>query len=150
MSQYAGPISPASKYAQLKLRDYAMTFPGAEEHHPWGEIAIKVKNKVFVFLSAHGKGFGMSAKLPNSRAQALDNDFAEPTGYGLGKSGWVSARFDPGVEPPLETLKPWIEESYRAIVPAKFVAALDGGPMPVARKAPAKRAGKPAAKRKKK
>jgi predicted DNA-binding protein (MmcQ/YjbR family) len=146
MGEYSGPISPASKYAQLKLRDYAMTFPGAEEHHPWGEIAVKVKNKVFVFLSAHGKGFGMSAKLPISRAEALDNDFAEPTGYGLGKSGWVSARFDPGVEPPLETLKPWINESYRAIAPAKFVAALDGGPMPqmaASRKPAARRTSRP-------
>jgi len=133
MGEYSGPISPASKYAQLKLRDYAMTFPGASEHHPWGEIAVKVKAKVFVFLSAHGKGFNMTAKLPHSRANALDLDFAEPAGYGLGKSGWVSANFDPGIEPPLEVLKPWIAESFRAIAPAKLIAALDGAPASPAR-----------------
>ena len=33
---------------------------------------------------------------------ALDHDFAEPTGYGLGKSGWVTARFGVDEKPPLD------------------------------------------------
>lgn len=131
MGQYSGPVNPVSKHAQVKLRDHAMHFPGATEHTPWGEIACKVKGKVFVFLSCHTKGFSMSVKLPQSRADALDNDFAQPTGYGLGKSGWVTCSFQPGLEPPYDLMKKWIEESYRTIAPPKFVQALDTGtPIP--------------------
>lgn len=125
--EYAGPASPVSKHAQIKLRDFAMTFPGATEHTPWGEIAIKVKNRVFVFLSVHGKGLSMSVKLPHSGADALDREFAAPTGYGLGKSGWVTSSFAPGQEPPYDLMKQWIEESYRTIAPPKHVQALDTG-----------------------
>lgn len=55
---------------------------------------------------------------------ALDLPFAEPTGYGLGKSGGVSARFAKVSEVPLDLLKAWIDESYRAIAPKKLVKML--------------------------
>ncbi|HET7437581.1 MAG TPA: MmcQ/YjbR family DNA-binding protein [Thermoanaerobaculia bacterium] len=105
------------------LRDYAMEFPEATEEFPWGHAAIKVKNKTFVFLSEEDGVFSMSAKLPNSRDMALDLPFAEPTHYGLGKSGWVTAKFPKGEKPPVDLLKAWIEESYRAIAPKKLVKA---------------------------
>ena len=50
--------------------------------------------------------------------------FTEPTGYGLGKSGWVSAKFPPAEKLPLDLLKAWIDESYRAQAPKKLVASL--------------------------
>jgi hypothetical protein len=50
--------------------------------------------------------------------------FAKPTEYGLGKSGWVTADFSNGEPPPLELLKAWIDESYRAQAPKKLVALL--------------------------
>lgn len=141
-SEYAGPISATSRHARDSLKDYAMGYPGATEHRPWGEFAIKINGKVFVFLSAHAKGFNVSCKLPVGRADALDLPYAEPTGYGLGKSGWVSAHFEPHEAAPLDVMKKWIEESYRAIAPTKWVAALDGGPMPAAKPAKPKREGK--------
>jgi len=112
---------------ELELRDYAITFPETTEDHPWGHRALKVKGKSFLFLGGEKNAteLSLSVKLPNSRDLALDLPFAEPTGYGLGKSGWVTARFDkvPGI--PLDLLKAWIEESYRAIAPKKLVKALD-------------------------
>jgi hypothetical protein len=65
-------------------------------------------------------------KLPQSRAVALMLPFTEPTGYGLGKSGWVSARFPDGKPLPVPMLKAWIDESYRAQAPKKLVATLSG------------------------
>jgi predicted DNA-binding protein (MmcQ/YjbR family) len=109
------------------LRDYALSFPEATEDFPWGERVAKVKGKVFVFLGTDpvaGGPMGFSVKLPESGADALDLPFTKPTGYGLGKSGWVSATFEPGDEPPLEILKGWIEESYRAVAPKKLLAEL--------------------------
>jgi len=110
------------------LRDYALSFPEATEDFPWGERVAKVKGKVFVFLGTDpvpGGPMGFSVKLPESGADALDLPFTKPTGYGLGKSGWVSATFEPGDEPPLEILKGWIEESYRAVAPKKLLAELE-------------------------
>ena len=110
------------------LREFALSFPGATEDFPWGERVAKVKGKVFVFLGAdpaRGGPIGLSVKLPESGRDALDLPFAKPTGYGLGKAGWVSARFEPKDDPPLEILKGWIRESYRAVAPKKLVAELE-------------------------
>ena len=110
------------------LREYALSFPGATEDFPWGERVAKVKGKVFVFLGADpvpGGPIGFSVKLPASGQDALDLPFTKPTGYGLGKSGWVSATFETKDDLPLEILKAWIRESYRAVAPKKLVAELE-------------------------
>jgi len=111
---------------ELELRDYAMSFPDAHEDHPWGHIAVKVKGKAFVFLGGdkNAKELSMSVKLPTSRDMAADLPFAEPTGYGLGKSGWVTARFTKVGDVPRDLLRAWIDESYRAIAPKKLVKQL--------------------------
>jgi predicted DNA-binding protein (MmcQ/YjbR family) len=123
------------------LKAVARGFPEVEEHFPWGESAFKVRNKTFVFMyvaptdqSVRTPGdtrtlapgaFSVTCKLPQSRHAALMMPFAQPTGYGLGKSGWVSARFAPNDDVPLAVLEAWIDESYRAVAPKKLVAALD-------------------------
>ncbi|HVV28165.1 MAG TPA: MmcQ/YjbR family DNA-binding protein [Rhizomicrobium sp.] len=108
--------------AVARLRAFALTFPEATEEHPWGETAIKVKGRIFVFL---GKA-GLSVKLPRSRDFALDYPFTRPTPYGLGRSAWVSADIRPDGAP-LAVLRAWIAESYRAVAPKKLAAVL---PMP--------------------
>jgi len=60
--------------------------------------------------------------------QPLTLPFAIPTGYGLGKSGWVTATFTLKDTPPLDLLKDWIDESYRAQAPKKLVATLPDDP----------------------
>jgi hypothetical protein len=50
--------------------------------------------------------------------------FVTPTAYGLGKSGWVSARFLAGEKLPVDLLKAWIDESYRAQAPKKLLKTL--------------------------
>ena len=111
------------KQAEATLREFALGYPGAREEFPWGERVVKVGKKVFVFMGmADGDGLGLSVKLPDSGPMALLLPFATPTGYGLGKSGWVSARFAPSDDPPLALLRDWIDESYRAVAPKTLVA----------------------------
>ena len=110
--------------AESRLREFALGFPESYEEFPWGHRAIKVRKKVYVFLSINDDGLHMSSKLPESGEAALNLPFTKPTGYGLGKSGWVSSSFTPGERPPIEMLCDWIEESYRAIAPKKLVARL--------------------------
>ena len=107
------------------LRDRAMTYPDATEEFPWGHRAIKVKAKMFLILAGDGGVLRVTVKLPDSNAYALMQPYAEPTGYGLGKSGWVTCSFKPGDEVPTDLLDEWIEESYRAVAPKKLVLVLN-------------------------
>ena len=81
-----------------------------------------------------GAPLRLSVKLPHSGADLLLSPVASPTGYGLGKSGWVSASFPDDDLPPIEMMQAWIDESYRAQAPKKLIAQLDGGPAPKAAK----------------
>jgi sugar/nucleoside kinase (ribokinase family) len=84
------------------LIKYALGFPEAWEDHPWGENVAKVGKKVFVFLGTpEQEGMAVCAKLPDSAAFALTFPFSEPAGYGLGRAGWVLARFGPTDEVPV-------------------------------------------------
>src|SRR5688572_32119362 len=101
--------------AHAAVREFALGFPGAREEFPWGECVVKVAKKIFVFLGKPAAGFGLGVKLPVSGKAALELPFTEPSHYGLGKHGWVSASFAPGELPPVDLLFRWIEESYRAV-----------------------------------
>jgi predicted DNA-binding protein (MmcQ/YjbR family) len=109
---------------ESSLLDFALGYPETRLEFPWGERAVKVNKKVFVFANVIDDGLGISVKLPQSARAALQHRFAEPTGYGLGKSRWVSARFAPGKKAPLPMLRAWIDESYRAVAPKRLVAQL--------------------------
>ena len=114
--------------AAERLRQFALSMPGAYEDFPWGELVVKVNKKVFVFMGMADRsdaGVSLTVKLPESCDQALSQDYASRTGYGLGKAGWVSLRWEAKAKPPIDLCTDWIEESYRAIAPKKLVAELD-------------------------
>ena len=117
-----------------ELRAFGLKYPGAHFKSPWpGHMDLAVKDKTFAYLSIEGEPFGISCKLPQSSSVALMLPFTEPTGYGLGKAGWVSAKFPEG-KLPIQMLKAWIDESYRAQAPKKLVASLGVAPAVVAKK----------------
>jgi predicted DNA-binding protein (MmcQ/YjbR family) len=110
--------------AEAALRAQGLAYPETTEEFPWGHRTLKVRGKAFAFMGRE-EGFSFSVKLPSSCHVALDLPFAEPTGYGLGGSGWVTARFAPGARVPLDILALWLEESYRAVAPKRVAARLD-------------------------
>ncbi|MGE5625125.1 MAG: MmcQ/YjbR family DNA-binding protein [Bacillota bacterium] len=115
---------PGFRAGEAVLRKYALGFPEAYEEFPWGERVIKVRKKIFVFLHGDKESLRVTTKLPLSYGAALLAPFAKPTAYGLGKSGWVTATFGKGDPAPLDILKSWIAESYRAVAPKKLAAGL--------------------------
>lgn len=121
-SPFAKPVS--------SLRKAALAYPETTEDHPWGECAFKVRGKVFLFLSEGEAGLSLSLKLPRSGDFALDLPFTKPTGYGLGRSGWVTATFAPGEAPPLPLLLDWLEESFCAVAPKRVAALLQRAEAP--------------------
>ena len=105
---------------EMAIRKYALGMPGASEDYPWGHRAFRIGKKVFLFLAWDDGVFSATAKLPESQGIALTLPFAEPTGYGMGRSGWVTARFSGRDEVPVGLLCGWIDESYRAIAPKRL------------------------------
>ena len=118
--------SPAAD-AIVHLRELGLRrYPGAQVKSPWpGHMDLAVNDKTFAYLSAPGDPPGLSLKLPFSGSLALALPGAEPTGYGLGKSGWVSLSFDGHPVPPLAQLEAWLDESYRSQAPKRLLAQFD-------------------------
>jgi predicted DNA-binding protein (MmcQ/YjbR family) len=130
-----------------QLRDYGLALPGTHLKSPWpGHKDLAVNDKTFAYLSVEGEPFSISCKLPQTSSVALMLPFCTPTAYGLGKSGWVSAQFGANEVPPVDMLKAWIDESYRAQAPKKLLKQLAGpitkslSKKPAARTKPRRRA----------
>jgi len=115
-----------------RLRVFALGLPETHEDHPWGETVIKVNKKVFIFLGIDEQtekwdpSFGVKL-LSEARGHALTVEGAAPSGYGLGKAGWVTVPFLAEL-PETDVLIDWVEESYRTIAPKRAIKLLDGEP----------------------
>jgi predicted DNA-binding protein (MmcQ/YjbR family) len=115
----------ALKHADAKaLRKAALNYPETFEDFPWDHHAYKAPNKkVFLFLTGREDGgFNCSMKLPYRNVEALTLKGAEPTGYGMAKSGWVTFTFSPKAKPPMAKLTDYLDESWRAVAPKKLSA----------------------------
>ncbi|MDX2851743.1 MmcQ/YjbR family DNA-binding protein [Actinacidiphila glaucinigra] len=113
---------------RAKVRAFALTLPGSAEEFPWGESVVKVNKKVFVFLGAgdgsHPPGINVKLMDPQLHEHALSVPGAQPSGYGLGRAGWVCVPLT-GDAPSVEVLCDWVEESYRVVAPKRLVTELD-------------------------
>jgi predicted DNA-binding protein (MmcQ/YjbR family) len=95
-----------------------------------GEPTFRVRGKNFVF-AAHDAS-SISVKLSQDEAEAVvatDVD-AEPTGYGLGRHGWVSLQIAKDADAARWTqIEEWVRTSYTLVAPkslAKIVLTEDG------------------------
>jgi predicted DNA-binding protein (MmcQ/YjbR family) len=119
-------MTEATEAIMNELRAFGLTYPGAHGKAPWpGHDDLAVNDKTFAYLAAEGEPFSISCKLKYTGEAALQLPFAKPTGYGLGKSGWVTFTPSEAEMPSIEQLKEWIDESYRARAPRKLVQQLD-------------------------
>jgi predicted DNA-binding protein (MmcQ/YjbR family) len=113
----------SSAAVRKELRAFGLTYPGVATKSPWpGHDDLAVKGKTFAYLSIEGEPFSISLKLPYTGEEARKLRFATPTGYGLGKSGWVTFQPKPSEMPSMRQLKSWLDESYRAQAPKKLAA----------------------------
>ena len=141
--------SSATDLAIRELRELGLSYPGAHLKSPWpGHEDLAVKDRTFAYLPPEGEPFSISCKLPDSSHIALLLPYATPTGYGLGKSGWVTATPPAGTPIDVAMFKQWIDESYRAQAPRSLVKQLTTTPSAAAKRPAAKKSTrKPAAKR---
>src|SRR5437870_13404408 len=109
-------MSELSRVVQ-QLRKFALGYPEAVEDFPCGDRTIKVRGKIFAFLSQGDGTLNLTVKLPQSADAAVGLPFTSPTRYRLGRSGWVSARFPKNSEIPPDMFRDWRDESYRSCPP---------------------------------
>ena len=154
MGTSTGKLSAAHAAVEARFGEAMLAYPGATEDFPWGHRTAKVNGKMFAIVSTDEGRLSITLKLPVSHEAALLFPFAEPTGYGMGKSGWVTSRFAPGEAVPFELLESWLEESFQAVAPKRVskarAATSPAATQPAVKKSAAKKSGakKPAAKKK--
>ena len=119
------------------LRKVALAFPDTVEDFPWGHSAFKVAGKkAFLFMGEdEAGGWSCSMKLPFRNDEALAIKGAERTGYGLGRSGWITFHFKAKARAPMAKLADYLDESWRAVAPKKLSAAFAPAAVPKRRKA---------------
>ena len=86
-----------------------------------GEPTFRVNGKNFVFTDKAADG--MSVKLPKEEAAAVvaTDPGAEPTGYGLGRHGWVSIVVgDDAGDDRWEEIEEWVRTSYTLVAPKRL------------------------------
>ncbi|MCC7508450.1 MAG: MmcQ/YjbR family DNA-binding protein [Planctomycetes bacterium] len=117
-------MAEISKIAK-QLRKFALSYPEAWEDFPWEHQVIKVRKKIFAFIDNDGnKQLNITVKLPDSGGDAIAMEQCELTGYGLGKAGWITARFKKGDKLNEKQLRAWIHESYKSIAPKSLTKTL--------------------------
>jgi predicted DNA-binding protein (MmcQ/YjbR family) len=109
-----------------ELFRFALGFPEAWQDEPWGDLVVKVRKKIFVFLSSSDSDDPhITVKLPETRDHALAYPDAHPTGHGLGPHGWVSIAVLRIPDEERDVLEDFVEESYRAVALKTLVKRLD-------------------------
>ena len=121
----ASPPPAALQPLLEALRAAALACPTAWEDTPWGDLVTKTgAGRIFVFWSASEAHIGLSVKLGPSHATTSTRPGVTPTGYGLGRAGWLSLRIEaPGAFSTAE-LVAVIHESFRAVAPKRHGAQL--------------------------
>jgi predicted DNA-binding protein (MmcQ/YjbR family) len=116
-----------------RLERIVSRLPEAErvDVEAWGgEPTFRVHGKNFIFTDPTAQG--LSVKLPKAEAAAVvaTEPGATPTGYGLGRHGWVSVEVgDDADGPRWQQVEEWVRTSYTLVAPrslAKIVLAEDG------------------------
>jgi predicted DNA-binding protein (MmcQ/YjbR family) len=85
-----------------------------------GQPTFRIRGKNFVFTDREATG--ISVKLPKEEAEAVvaTDELAEPTGYGLGRHGWVSVKIGKADADRWQQVEEWVRTSYTMVAPKKL------------------------------
>lgn len=117
-----------------RLEQIVAELPEAErvDIEEWGgHPTFRVRGKNFVFSNVEATS--LSLKLPRDEATAVvaTDDAVVPSGYGLGRHGWISVTLaESPTEERFEELREWVRTSYTLVAPktlARIVLAEDVG-----------------------
>jgi predicted DNA-binding protein (MmcQ/YjbR family) len=121
----------ASRDNMKRLERIVAKLPDVErvDIEAWGdEPTFRVRGKNFVFTDQTASS--LTVKLPKDEAAAViaTDSQAKPTGYGLGRHGWVSVEVGEADAERWKQVEEWVRTSYTLVAPkplAKIVIAED-------------------------
>lgn len=96
----------------------------------WGdEPTFRVRGKNFVFTDQIATGLTVKLSKDEAEAVVATDPGAKPTGYGLGRHGWVSVEVGDNADAERwQQIEEWVRTSYTLVAPkslAKIVLAED-------------------------
>src|SRR3954470_13380877 len=112
-----------------RLEQIVARLPAAQrvDIEAWGdEPTFRVRGKNFICTDQEARGF--SVKLPKHEAEDLvaSDRYVEPTGYGLGRHGWVSVTLP--AKPSAARwgqVEEWVLTSYTLVAPKRLARLVD-------------------------
>ncbi len=87
-----------------------------------GEPTFRVNGKNFVFAHPEFRSIGVKLDKEEAAAVVATDPNATPTGYGLGRHGWITVELGPNLRSKerWQQVEEWIRTSYTNIAPKKL------------------------------
>jgi predicted DNA-binding protein (MmcQ/YjbR family) len=112
-----------------RLEKIVEALPEAErvDIQEWGDHpTFRVRGKNFVFSDIEARSLSLKLAKDEAEAVVATDPAASPSGYGLGRHGWISLELgeDDGDER-WRQVEEWVHTSYRLVAPKRLVKLLD-------------------------
>ena len=111
-----------------RLEEIVARLPQAErvDVEAWdGEPTFRVNGKTFIFSSPDASGISVKVAKEAAAAVVATDPDAEPTGYGLGRHGWISVSIPTSRSAKRwSEIEEWIRTSYTLVAPKKLARAV--------------------------
>jgi predicted DNA-binding protein (MmcQ/YjbR family) len=87
-----------------------------------GEPTFRVNGKNFIFAARDFSSIGVKLDKEEAAAVVATDPKVTPSGYGLGKHGWVQVQLGPELKSPSrwKQVEEWIRESYVLVAPKRL------------------------------
>ena len=93
------------------MRLAASRYPAVDEGTACTQSSFKTRKKAFLFVGMQGGRYKAMFKLKDSIPEATKLAAKDPELFGVGSSGWVSARFTAEKPMPKRLWTKWLDES---------------------------------------
>ena len=115
-------MSPVSNMERLERIVGRLPEARRVDIEAWGgEPTFRVGGKNFVFASADGTRISLKLSKDEAAAVVATDPQAAPTGYGLGRHGWVSVTLERRPSKARwQEVEEWIRTSYSLIAPRRL------------------------------
>jgi predicted DNA-binding protein (MmcQ/YjbR family) len=107
------PESPVAR----ELQAYCLSFAGAWEDYPWGDIVYKVGSKIFAFMGITESMSGVTLKATQDDAEALTRLPNITRARYIGRHGWVTVSIVDDAM--LSLTRDLIAASYELVAPKR-------------------------------
>jgi predicted DNA-binding protein (MmcQ/YjbR family) len=111
-----------------RLEEVVARLPQAErvDVEAWdGEPTFRVRGKTFIFSAPDASSISVKLTKEEAAAVVATDPSVEPTGYGLGRHGWVSLSIPTTTSATRwREIEEWIRTSYTLVAPKKLARAV--------------------------